>query len=46
MYQIQTRAFTPEGTIKAAEANLRKLMGIPDPLPVGRAYKDELKSNK
>ena len=44
--RIHRSYIVPAWRIEKRTASAVKLMGIPDPLPVGRAYKDELKSNK
>ena len=43
--RIHRSYIVPLWRIEKRSASAVKLMGIPDPLPVGRAFKEELKSN-
>ena len=44
--RIHRSYIVPAWRIEKRTASAIKLMGIQDPLPIGRAYREELKSNK
>ena len=44
--RIHRSYIVPSWRIEKRTATAIKLMGIQEPLPIGRAYKEELKSNK
>ena len=44
--RIHRSYIVPAWRIEKRTATAIKLMGIQDPLPIGRAYREELKSNK